>query len=642
MSKSLTRLFLSLVMLVSPALALAQNAGSSVNNLPVSPPIVGTQLTYCPVGSSNDYKCTFAQVAAFVSANLAAGAAATNLGFVPAPANNPTFTGTVTLPAGTAATNLGFVPAPVNNPTFTGTATFSLIQGVVKSVALTDYGAKCDGVTDDTTAIQNWLNQAAPQTVLGAPDGVCLFSSALQTPYAGQYTIQGAGQQSTVFRYVGANTTTDLLTVNTTAGGVAGVVIRDFRIDSTTTMTGGFALHAHGLFDSQITNVALDSVNSSGSASSYGKLCGGFWIDGAGGVDMHNPYAFSEQNCSDGIRVNSGLGGNAELRVVGGDVGGIQTGTGAVTGFLNAYHMAGGFGGFRIDGTSEHNSVHGLVIDTAVVATANREFDLGSTGALDSNQNDDVYVNDTLAYGGTVDIAGWVASALAGHGIVIHAWANGDVQLRGNKIYNHCGSGVLIDDASAHVSFSSATAINGNGTAGLASCVTWKGLNPGHGYGVEASVATSNITGLPTLFNNSAGPFNGNTGLMLSSLASISSVGSLYTLSNPNGDAVLALDAGSTKASAFRLTRGGTVKWQTVNDNFGSADQFGIIDAANAYTAWLEVTTGGNATIGEGSSNILTVNGDITLPNIPASAGGSGLYVCADSTGKLYRKATCP
>ena len=43
-----------------------------------------------------------------------------------------------------------------------------------------DFGAKCDGATDDTSAIQNWLNKAAAERppcgpggdvpLLGAPD----------------------------------------------------------------------------------------------------------------------------------------------------------------------------------------------------------------------------------------------------------------------------------------------------------------------------------------------------------------------------------------------------------------------------------------------------------------------------------------
>ena len=51
-----------------------------------------------------------------------------------------------------------------------------------KTVNLTSFGAKCDNATDDTTAIQNWLNKATPQTKLVGSPGQCVFKSALTIP----------------------------------------------------------------------------------------------------------------------------------------------------------------------------------------------------------------------------------------------------------------------------------------------------------------------------------------------------------------------------------------------------------------------------------------------------------------------------
>ena len=42
-------------------------AGSTVNALPSSPAVVGTQLVYCPVGTANDYKCTMSQLATYMN-----------------------------------------------------------------------------------------------------------------------------------------------------------------------------------------------------------------------------------------------------------------------------------------------------------------------------------------------------------------------------------------------------------------------------------------------------------------------------------------------------------------------------------------------------------------------------------------------
>ena len=130
-----------------------------------------------------------------------------------------------------------------------------------------------------------------------------------------------------------------------------------------------------------------------------------------------------------------------------------------------------------------------------------------------------VVIDDTLASGGTVDLAGWEASTQAGHGIYVESWPNGDVEVRGDKVYNNCGSGVYVSDTTTHVSIAASTTINNNGTTfgGNAGCVAWQAANPGHGYGIEASAPTSNIWSLASPYGNAgatnSGMYNANTGL---------------------------------------------------------------------------------------------------------------------------------
>ena len=66
-----------------------------------------------------------------------------------------------------------------------------------------DFGAKCDGATDDTQAIQGWLNKAAAGVRLIAPAGTCDFSVPLTIPYADGWSLAGAGHGATVFNYTG-------------------------------------------------------------------------------------------------------------------------------------------------------------------------------------------------------------------------------------------------------------------------------------------------------------------------------------------------------------------------------------------------------------------------------------------------------
>jgi hypothetical protein len=357
----------------------------------------------------------------------------------------------------------------------------------------TTFGAACDGVHDDTVMIQEWLNQLAPNVHLTAPAGVCVFSAPLRAPFARGYDISGAGPYATVLRYVGPSTTADLLTISDTGhGGETGVSIRDFRITSQTRMTGGYAFHAHGLFDSIVSNVVLDGIS-----EGNGNLCGGYWFDGAGGVDLQNPNAYSKQFCGDAVLVNAALGGTAELRIIGGNIG---------PGFVGGLHMAGGFGGFRCDGTNIYANAYNLLIDNAIVQAPNREFDQGSTCALDSAFVSGAMVSDPLASGGTVDLAGWVASSQTGSGIDIRQWKNGDVEIHGDKVYNNCLDGVYVEDPTAHVFLANSVAINANGNSHINRCQ----VPAGRGWGVNASLPTANIVNCSVPWGNTAGALSPN------------------------------------------------------------------------------------------------------------------------------------
>lgn len=356
---------------------------------------------------------------------------------------------------------------------------------------LKDFGAACDGRRDDTRAIQAWLDKLAENVRLTAPAGVCLFSTPLRAPFANAYDIGGAGPYATTFRYVGSPTTPDLFTIGDAGhGGEMGVSIRDFRITSETKMTGGYAFHAHGLFNAVVSNVVLD-----GRIDRSGNLCGGYWFDGAGGVDLVNPNAFSKQACGDGVLVNAALGGSAELRIIGGNIG---------PGFISGLHMAGGFGGLRCDSTNIHTNQYNLQIDNAIVNLPNREFDQGSTCAFNSSLVSGALVNNSLASGGTVDFAGWEASAQTGPGIDIRSWHNGDVEIRGDKVYNNCLDGVYVQDPTAHVFIASSVAINHNGNSRLGGDGRCH-VPPVRGWAVNAASPTTNILNNAAPWSNTAG-----------------------------------------------------------------------------------------------------------------------------------------
>jgi len=69
-------------------------------------------------------------------------------------------------------------------------------------------------------------------------------------------------------------------------------------------------------------------------------------------------------------------------------------------------------------------------------------------------------------------------------------------------------------------------------------------------------------------------------------------------------------------------------------------NQAGVTDwkLTNTATTGVLALTGGVIT----AWSVDPATGYLTVPNIPTSAGSGGLYVCIDTTGKIYKKSTCP
>lgn len=138
--------------------ALAQS--SSVSGLTASGPIVGTQLTYCPIAGSSSLKCTFTQVDTFINAQFSGDCTAASGGLLTCLSTNGTAFG----PLATLTS-----PVPVNKGG-TGTTTPSLVAG--------------SGVTVSGT----WPNQtitASGGGTLTVTDGTNTVSAATQVTFNG-------------------------------------------------------------------------------------------------------------------------------------------------------------------------------------------------------------------------------------------------------------------------------------------------------------------------------------------------------------------------------------------------------------------------------------------------------------------------
>lgn len=120
------------------------------------------------------------------------------------------------------------------------------------------FGAHCDGVTDDTAALQSWLSTFAPFTQAVIP-GLCIFTAPLVAPSVDNVALWGTGKGSALI-YAGASTTINGLTIGSiVASGcsVKGWTIQGVRVMSQTQMTAGDGLLIQDMCGSEISNLAV-------------------------------------------------------------------------------------------------------------------------------------------------------------------------------------------------------------------------------------------------------------------------------------------------------------------------------------------------------------------------------------------------
>jgi hypothetical protein len=148
----------------------------------------------------------------------------------------------------------------IYNPPFTNSVSETVSAKLSQTISVKDFGAKGDGVTDDTVAIQNAINYACDSVLASTaqffyagtgftiyvPPGNYIISSTLQV-YTGSVTLQGAGKLQTAIWL--STTNSSLNAINFTrltapsgkpssnAGGYAGGLM-DVSIGMLTAATG--------------------------------------------------------------------------------------------------------------------------------------------------------------------------------------------------------------------------------------------------------------------------------------------------------------------------------------------------------------------------------------------------------------------
>lgn len=144
------------------------------------------------------------------------------------------------------------------------------IQGKLQQyVSVKDSGAKGDGVTDDTVAIQTCINSHAfpnTNTVIYFPAGTYLISSALVISQ-GSVTLTSFGAQTAFIKT--NNLTDDIIRIALGVANMSGVLIDNLAFDATSAKTAGFGINvsatgAGSLFNSKFTRLFMTANMYSG------------------------------------------------------------------------------------------------------------------------------------------------------------------------------------------------------------------------------------------------------------------------------------------------------------------------------------------------------------------------------------------
>jgi hypothetical protein len=161
--------------------------------------------------------------------------------------------------------------------------------------------------------------------------------------------------------------------------------------------------------------------------------------------------------------------------------------------------------------------------------------------------------------------------------------------------------------------------------------VPYVGLNSLGNYGYQIGIDGSNRMG----FYDAPGGTRGTEIGSLDSTGNLILSGGISAASQTLTGAGIAngyhaVGATSAAISVQDLSQGTDSKTWDIETDSGALSFRAVNDAYSSVSVGLKINRSG-----------ATVTG-VTLPIIPTSAGTGGLYLCADSTGKIYKKSSCP
>ncbi len=182
-----------------------------------------------------------------------------------------------TLIALTIATALSTVPARADAPT--------------GYVSVKDYGAKCDGTSDDTAAFQKAVNSTHP---IAVPDGTCLLNGAVNLK-AGTI-FKGTGMSRSILLQGTSSTGMLLADPGSADTRISGIQISNLTLKGQTD-TQGFSEHVHLANLNGVVGLVIENVMFQGFRGDGLYLGSGL----TGGDERHNENVTIKNNIFDGV-----------------------------------------------------------------------------------------------------------------------------------------------------------------------------------------------------------------------------------------------------------------------------------------------------------------------------------------------------
>ena len=337
----------------------------------------------------------------------------------------------------------GGISGAVLNPVLQAIANSIIKIGAPNGVSPVAFGALCDGVTDDTTAIQAWAASVTLGSTMYLPGpNKCVFKSAIVFPAANNVTIQTGGHGAGLL-YAGAGTSLTAVTIGATVNGcsVYNWTLRDLSVMSSTVMTGGAGLK---LFD--VCQSVLSNVEVGGGLNGNNNWFNGLVFVGGNTINM-NGYALQANSTSGTAEI---VQGDAAVQIT--DL--AQT-DGTIGHSLIGLNIAGNVGGFHIANSDVLFSSTNIRISQDKVAVANLQVFLDSGTVVDITSGApgvgleiaDPGSNNSVLMATNV----WWATAQGTACFLMDAAVQWYVVVNGGLIYNCLGDGFKTLTAASNV-----------------------------------------------------------------------------------------------------------------------------------------------------------------------------------------------